>query len=59
MAKGYELKCIVPGCNFKTTDSTQVGLLQKILGHVSSAHNMHEVDVDTLIKLRAAIRATA
>jgi predicted small metal-binding protein len=52
------LQCndVNPGCSFEARGNTEEEVLKKAAEHAKTAHNMREIPVDVLSKVRGAIR---
>ena len=57
MAKySFECKNIGVQCNAKVEAEDEKDLMQKISAHAKSAHNMQNIDKQTMNKIRSAIK---
>ncbi len=58
MAKKYTFACrdIGMSCGFKAGAANMEELLPKIADHAKKAHNMAQIDDETMTKVKAAIK---
>jgi predicted small metal-binding protein len=52
----FKCKDIGMSCPFEASALTESGLMKKISKHAAEAHNMKEVDPETMKKIKAAIK---
>lgn len=56
MAKKFACKDIGLSCGFETSAETEEELMGKVAAHAKEAHNMQNVDAETMAKIKAAIK---
>lgn len=54
--KTFACKDIGLQCGFTTNDASEEMLLKKIEKHAMKAHNMQNIDAETMKKIKAAIK---
>ena len=56
MAKSFACKDIGMQCNFEARAENEELLMQQIQAHAAQAHNMANIDAQTMQKIKAAIK---
>jgi predicted small metal-binding protein len=56
MAKSFACRDIGIACGFKARAETRKELMEKISEHAKKAHNMRQMDDQTMSKVEAAIK---
>ena len=56
MSKSIRCADIFPGCDFHAEAGTKDQLLQKVVAHAASVHNVTEIPDDMVAKVKSCIR---
>jgi predicted small metal-binding protein len=56
MAKELQCHEVVPGCDFKSSATSEEELMRKVVAHADHVHGVKEVTPELAAKVKAAIR---